>query len=224
MKIGHSIGRCLPKQIQFKRESAYLAVQSKSCYVTLGKLCQSCGVAKGSSKPEAAHCQNRYPSPNEWSDHTRVRPLTPFWGGTGQEHASFDPLSMHSPSTIVVVWETIPCDISSKVAHHVSSGVKTSGVKICSTLSKFSAFWASWQPFRPVRALASNAHPWVPSVVHWPLRFLTQTSLAARLSAVWLGQPATKPVCAPTNLRLITILRAVRACCPGGPFSFAGAV
>ena len=223
MKIEQPIGRCLPTQIQFKREFAYLAGQSKSDYVTLGKLCQSCDVAKGSSKPEAAHCQNRYPSPNEWSDHTRVRPLTPFWGGNGREHASFAPDSTYSPNSIVVVWETIPCDISSKVAHHVLSGVKTSGVKICSTLSKFSAFWASWQPFRPARALASNAHPWVPSVALWLLKSLTPTSLAARLSAASLGQLVPKLACAPKRPDFSTFW-AVRASCLGSPFAFAGAV
>lgn len=225
MKIGQLIGRCLPKQIQFKRELAYLAGRSNWGYMPQGKLCQSLGVVEGSSKPLPTHCQNRYPSPNGWSDHTRVRPPTPFRVVDGQERAGFYPRTICKCETIVVVWETIPCDTSPKVAHHVSSGVKTSGVTICSTHSKSLAFLALWQPSRLVRALASNAHPWVLSVVRWPLRFLTQTSLAARLSAALQGQPAIRLVFAPTDLSGITRhIKGRRSRRFGGLFAFAGAV
>ena len=211
-------------QIKCKRESAYLVGQSKSGYVTKGKLCKSWGVVKGSSKPEAAHCQNRYPSPNEWSDHTRVRPLTPFVWKIGRKCAGFGLMCVHSLSSIVVVGESFPCDSSSKVAHHLSSGVKTSGVQICSALSKFLAFWASWQPYRLVRELASNAHPWVRSAALWQQRFLTPTWPAARLLAAWLVRLATKPVFAQTKRPDFTTIGAVREMIPGSPFAFAGTV
>ena len=223
MKIEQVFGRCLPKQIQFKREFADFGTRSNWAYVTLGKLCQTLDVAEGSSKPEAAHCQNRYPSPNEWSDHTRVRPLTPFAGSAGQEHACFGLINRYSHRSIVVVGETIPCDISFKVAHQGISGAKTSGESICSILSKSLAFWASWQPCRPVRAAASNVRPSVPLVALWPRPCWIPTWLAAHCLAAWLGRPATKPVYAPTNRRITTRLRAVRASRFGSPFAFAGA-
>ena len=223
MKIRQSIGRCLPSQIQFKREFADLAAQSKSGYVTLRKLWQCLYVAKGSSKPEAAHCQNRYPSPNEWSDHTRVRPLTPFQGSNGPECAGFAPKSPKSSKPTAVVWETIPCDTSAKVAHHVLSGAKTSGETICSTLSKFLAFWASWQLCRPVRAAVSNVRLSVPSAVRWPQPFWIPTWLAVRCLVVWPVLQATRLVFAPTKPLVALHLRADRASNPGGPFVFSRA-
>lgn len=225
MKIGHLIGRCLPSQIQFKRELADLLKPSESGFVTLRKLCQSLRVAEGSSKPEAAHCQNRYPSPKEWSDHTRVRPLTPFWGGVGQENASFDAGITHLRRSLVAVRETIPCDISPKVAHHVSSGVNTSGVHICSVLSKSQRSCLHRRWLRPVRAPASNAHPWVPLVALWQLPSLTPTSLAARLSAALPGQLATRLVFAPADRpRIVRHIKGRQSLHAGGLFVFARTV
>ena len=199
MKNRRQIGGCQPSVIQFKRESAHLAAGTIWRYVTLGQLCQTLGVAKGSSKPEATHCQYRYPSPNGWSDHTRVRPPTPFRGIYGQGSAGFAPKPLQNTPSIVPVWETIPCDSLSKVAHQVSSGAKKSGEHICSILSKYSAFWASWQPSRPVRAAASNVRQWAQLAVHLLPRCLTPTWPVARFSAAWLVQLVTKLGFASTN-------------------------
>ena len=199
MKNRQLIGRCLPSVIQFKRESAHLAGGAIWRYVTLGQLCQSLGVAKGSSKPAVTHCRNRYPSPNGWSDHTRVRPPTPFWGSVGQRSAGFGQKSSLFTRLIVRVWETIPCGAVIKVASQSASGAHKSGEHLCSKSFPSFPCLAQLHLCRPARALLSNAHPWVQWLVRLAQQFLTPMSPVARLSAVWLGQLATKPVFARAN-------------------------
>ena len=193
------IGRCLPSQIQFKRESAHFDPKLKRGYVTLGQLWQTSIVVKGSSKPLVAHCQNRYPSPNGWSDHTRVRPPTPFWGKSGQRSAGFGRKTPLVTKLFVRARETIPCSALIKVANQSVSGANKSGEHICSKSFPFFPCLALPHLCRPARALLSNAHPWVRWLVRLAQQFLTPMSPVGRLSAVWLGQPATKPVFAPAN-------------------------
>ena len=224
MSFRQLIGRCLPRQIQFKRESAHFALGANWGYVPLGHLCQSCDVVEGSSKPLATHCQNRYPSPNGWSDHTRVRPPTPFGGANGRVNAGFGQKSPQCQARLARVWETIPCSALIKVANLWSSGAHKSGDHICSTHSKSLQSLQHPLCFLPARVRVSNAPLWGPSAGLWPLRFWTPTWPVAHCLAVWLGQPVTRPGFAPTNPRRVKpALKGCRGLRLGSPLPFRGA-
>jgi hypothetical protein len=224
MKFGQAIGRCLPKQIQFKRETAHFPPLPNSGYLTTGKLCNSYDVVKGSSKPLPTHCQNRYPSPNGWSDHTRVRPPTPFRGAVGRVSAGFDHIARLFRPLMDLPRESFPCDMVLEVANLAASGAKKSGDLICSKSFPSFPCWVPRHPCRPAKALASNARPWVPLAALWRLKSSTPMSPVARLSAVSLGPRAIRPVFAPTNLRANTTIKGRWGIRPGGPLLFSGAV
>lgn len=222
MIFSRVIGRCLLSQMRFKRDSAKPAALYKRGYMRLGYLCQTCSVAKGSSKLWVTHCQNRYPSPDGWSDHTRVWPPTFFQDEAGRQDAGSAAISGLIHPCAVPVGETMPCGDAPKVAKLATSGANTSGNIICSALLNLSHFWAQSARLRPAKAPASNARPWALSAVRWRQLFWIPTSRAAHLSAAWPGRPAIRPVCASADLTRRSF-KGRRGTVPGGLFLCPGA-